>query len=76
MFDITYRTKDGDLFGTKEQTEVEAIKFVRGTTGRACITESDGVYMRRQMFFVDGALEKIFLNIDGGMVDLMMPEVR
>lgn len=76
MFDITYRTEDGDMFGTKEKTEAEAVKFVRGTKGRASICETDGVYMLRHMFFTDGVLTGMFLNIDGTMIDLMLPEVR
>jgi hypothetical protein len=72
MFTINYRTGEGDYFGTEEKTLEDAIKFVRKTSGRASVVESDGVCMTQRMSFVDGELIKMEVRI-GGFMEQITP---
>lgn len=74
MFSIEYRTKDGDLFGVDKKTEVEAMQFVTETDGRVRVVESDGVYMIREMEFVDGRMKRYRFNVNGRMI-AFLPKV-
>jgi hypothetical protein len=67
MFKIDYRTREGDFFGTEEKTLEDAIKFVRDTPGRVTVEESDGVFIKQRMRFVDGELIDMQVRIGDRM---------